>query len=91
MKSKILIAVLFALFIVSFVSAVNFAVSPGSVTFTQSTNSSQFTVTNTNSSVLLNMVIPSIIQVNGTNGYVATFNINGDRTNINACSSKFPK
>lgn len=88
MKTKLFTTFLLALYLLGIASAVNFAVSPASATFTPSVNSAQFTVTNTNSSILLNMAIPSSIQITGNEGYVATFNIQGDRTNVNA---SFPR
>ncbi|MFA6023263.1 MAG: putative S-layer protein [Candidatus Pacearchaeota archaeon] len=88
MKSKILIAVLFALFIVSFVSAENIAVSTTSLTFSGSTTQNTFTVSNTNQSALLTVSIPAQVTVTGENGYQAIFNVAGDRTNINYSSPR---
>ncbi|HLD98090.1 MAG TPA: putative S-layer protein [Candidatus Nanoarchaeia archaeon] len=86
MKSKIFAISLLALFLVGIVSAVSYTVSPTSLTFTPSTNSTQFTITNTNSSALLNVNVPSQIQLTGENGYIAIFNVNpsGSVTGINS-------
>ncbi len=85
--SKLFIAALFAVFLLSFVSAVAYTASPSVITFTPSTNNATFTVSNLNSSVLLNVNVPSQLQITGENGYVAVFSVSGTSTNINASNA----
>lgn len=84
MKQRILSTVLAVLFLIGFVSAANFAVSPTSVTFTPVTNNTQITVSNLNSSTLLNVIVPAQIQLAGESGYNALFKVEGTTNNINS-------
>lgn len=84
MKNKILIVAVLAIMLITFVSADNFAVSPTSITVTPAFNQSQFTVTNTNPAILLNLNVPTQVQITGEDNYIATFQISGPTTNVNA-------
>ncbi len=88
MKSKIFAISLLALFLVGIVSAVSFSVSPSSLNFVPNTNSTQFTIANTNTSTLLNVNVPAQVQITGEDGYIASFNLAGNGNNINASSAR---
>jgi len=87
MQTKLLSFMLATLLILTVVvSAATFSVSPTTISLNPSKTNSTFTVTNLNSSAPLDVNVPSTVQVEGEDGYVALFNIAGTKTGINTTS-----
>jgi len=82
-SSLILASILVILATLTFVSAASFTVYPASIAFNPSETSKTITITNTNSSSLLT-ILTSSLSITGESGYSASFNIAGNKTDINA-------
>ncbi len=88
MKTKYFLPILAILTIIALnlVGAIEFTVSqPAKITETSTT--SRFTVRNLNDTELLNITVPNYIEISGEDGYNITFQIIGDRNNINGSAT----